>query len=136
MVNLRELMPRPPWKTVIERCPNCLAKTPDQKALVCDACGFHLRLPKIAILGLVLFAGAIGSFVASVFGGYVLPWPDFFGLTRILEPILGRPTPEDLSNWSFWTGVLLALAGSVATFAGAYSVRRMGDRVRARGGPA
>ncbi len=124
-------LPPPPWARRRERCPECLAKLPDDRALVCDRCGYQLRLPRIALVGLALFLAAVASFVASAFGGDVFPWPDLSFLRWLLEPLIGRPTPADLTNWSFWTGVFLALAGTGATYAGAYSVRRRADLVRA-----
>ena len=123
------LLPRPPWARPRVRCPNCLAKTPDERALVCDRCGYQLRLPRISLVGLALIAVAVGSFVLSAFGGYLLPWPAIpFGLKI---PFLGSPTPADLANLAFWIGTTLLAVGIAAAYAGAYAVRRAGDRVLA-----
>ena len=96
---------------------------------MCDRCGYHLRLPRVAVVGLGLILVAVGSFVLSVFGGYLFPWPAMpFGL-RI--PFLDSPTPADLSNLALWIGVALLAVGVAAAYAGAYAVRRAGDRVLA-----
>lgn len=121
----------PPWARHLERCPNCLAKVPDDRAVVCDDCGYQIRLPRIAVLGLLLIAAAIGAFFASIFGDYLFPFPAMpFGL-RI--PFLESPTPDDLRSLALWAGGLLLLTGIVAAFAGAYAVRRRADQVLARG---
>jgi len=122
-------LPRPPWARPRERCPNCLAKTPDERALVCDRCGYHLRLPRVSVVGLGLIFVAVGSFVLSVFGGYLFPWPAMpFGL-RV--PFLESPTPADLSTLALWIGGVFLAVGIAAAYAGAYAVRRAGDRVLA-----
>ena len=120
-------LPRPPWARRHERCPNCLAKVVDDRASVCDACGYQLRVPRTALVGLLLIAAAVGSFVVSVFGDFLFPWPPRpFGI-RI--PIIDTSTLSDV----FWFGVVLLFVGSATAFAGAYAVRRQSDRVRARG---
>ena len=125
------ILPRPPWARPRERCPNCLAKTPDERALACDRCGYQLRTPAISLVGLGLLLVGIGNLFLSVFGGFLFPWPAMpFGF-RI--PFLETPTPDDLANLALWIGVVLLLAGIAAAYAGAYLVRREGDKVLARG---
>ena len=124
------LLPRPPWARPRERCPNCLAKTPDERALVCDRCGYQLRLPFVAVAGLGLIAAGIASFLAYAFMGWILPWPAMpFG---IKIPFLENPSPADLSNLALWLGGILLAAGVVAAYSGAYVIRRQSDRVLAR----
>ena len=119
--------PTPPWARRRDRCPNCLAKVVDDRAVVCDACGYQLRLPRISIAGLLLIAVAIASFFVNVFGNFLFPWPlRPFGI-RI--PLVDTSTLSDV----FWVGVILIVAGAIATFAGAYAVRRRSDLVLARG---
>jgi len=130
------LLPRPPWARPRERCPNCLAKTPDERALVCDRCGYQLRLPRIAIAGLALIAASLASFFVSVFGGYLFSWPDLSLVRPLLQPLIGSPTPADLANLYFWAGIVLVLAGMATAFGGARAVRRKSDRVLSGGGPA
>jgi len=125
------LLPRPPWARPRERCPNCLAKTPDDRALVCDRCGYQLRLPRIAMVGLGLIAAGIGGFLASVFLGVILPWPAMPFNVKI--PYLESPSPADLSNLAQWIGGILLVAGIALAYTGAYVVRRRGDEVIARG---
>ena len=125
------LLPRPPWVRPRERCPNCLAKTPDERALVCERCGYQLRLPRVAVVGLGLIAAGITSFLASAFMDWILPWPAMpFG---VKIPFLENPTPADLSNLALWIGVVFLAAGIAAAYSGAYVVRRRGDQVLARG---
>lgn len=97
---------------------------------MCDACGYQLRLPRVAVLGLLLIAAAIGAFFAAVFGGYLLPFPAMpFGLK---VPFLESPTQDDLRTISLWGGLVLLFAGIVLASAGAYAVRRKTDRVLTR----
>ena len=124
-------LPPPPWaRAPRERCPNCLDKIPDDRAIVCDRCGYQLRLPRVSLVGLALLAASVASFFVSVFGGFLFPWPR----TPFPIPFLERPTPEDLQNLSLWVGVVLLLAGIAAASAGAYVARRSTGRVVARGG--
>ncbi len=130
MVALSDLWP-PPWSRRRERCPGCLAKVPDEKALVCDHCGYQLRLPRVAVVGLLLIVAAIGAFFGAIFGDFLFPFPGMpFGLK---VPFLESPTPDDLRAIALWAGVLLLLVGIAAASAGAYAVRRRADRVIARG---
>ncbi len=124
------LLPRPPWARPRERCPNCLAKTPDARALVCDRCGYQLRLPRLTVAGIALIVFALGNFFMSVFGGFLFPWPALPFGWRL--PFLASPTPADLSRLALWIGGIAFLAGTAVAFAGAYRVRRAGDRVRAQ----
>jgi len=124
-------LPTPPWARRRERCPNCLAKLPDDRALVCDVCGYQLRVPRIALAGLVLIGGAVGALFMGVFGGDIIPFPGIpFGLKI---PFLEHPTPADLRALSLWVGGGFLVAGSALAYAGAYAVRRKGERVLARG---
>lgn len=119
-------LPTPPWARRRERCPNCLAGLPDDRAVVCDRCGYQLRFPRASTVGLVLIALGVGSFLISAFGGWIFPWPPRpFGV-RI--PVVDTATLSDV----FWAGVVLLLAGTAAAMAGAYSVRRRSDEI-ARG---
>jgi hypothetical protein len=122
-------LPRPPWARRRERCPNCLDRIADDRAAVCDRCGYQLRLPRASLAGIALVVAAFVNFFASVFGGSLFPFPEMpFGLT---VPFLESPTPEDLRTVAFWLGAVLVLAGVVAAYAGAYAVRRRGERARA-----
>lgn len=119
-----------PWaRSPRERCPNCLDRLPDTRAVVCDRCGYQLRLPRVSLVGLALVAAAIGSFFVSVFGGYLFPWP---ALPFVKIPFLEHPSPADLTALFLWLGVLLLFAGIATAFAGAYAVRRRGERVLGR----
>jgi len=116
-------LPTPPWARHHERCPNCLAKVVDEKAVVCDACGYQLRVPLAAIVGLFLIALAVGSFMISAFGNWLFPWPPRpFGWQI---PLVDGMTLSDV----FWVGVALLLAGFATAGGGAYSVRRKSDEV-------
>ncbi len=93
------------------RCPRCAAELPEDATWVCPACGYTLRTPGIAKLGIVvMFLGL------ALVGGYVLG-PSSIGLTSGL-------IPTDLANWmvanftlmvvgTFGLGMLLMLAGAL-----------------------
>lgn len=123
------LLPPPPWARPRERCPKCLDRVPDDRAVVCHACGYQLRMPRVSLVGLALLAAGMGSFLLSAFGGYLIPWIDL----PFLRPLLGSPTPDDLAAWALWLGVALLLVGIAAAGAGAYAVRRRSEQVVARG---
>ncbi len=117
----------PPWARRRDRCPNCLANLPDDRAAVCDRCGYQLRLPRTSVAGLVVIVIAFGCLLVSAFANWIFPWPPRPFGWRI--PIVDTSTPTDL----FWVGAVLAVLGGVATLAGAYAVRRRSDRAISRG---
>ena len=120
-------LPTPPWARHRETCPNCLDRISDDKALVCNRCGYQLRLPLVALVGLAAIAGGIGGLLLSAFGGSVIPWPAMpFGLK---VPFLENPTPSDLQSLAAWIGGIILLAGIVLAFGGAYAVRRRTERI-------
>lgn len=118
----------PPWARRPERCPNCLDPVLDDLAVVCDRCGYQLRMPRVSLVGLFLIALGIGSLLVSAFGGFLIPWIDL----PFLRPLIGSPTPEDLATWYLWLGVVTLLLGIAAASAGAYAARRETERVVAQ----
>lgn len=125
-------LPTPPWAHRRETCPNCLERIADKKSLVCIRCGYQLRVPFVALVGLVAIAGGIGGLIMSAFGGDVIPWPAM----PVKIPFLENPTAADLRTLSAWLGGLALLLGSALAFAGAYMIRRRSDRVLRGGRPA
>ena len=122
--------PTPPWAHPRTRCPGCLEPIADDRAPVCDRCGYQLRLSRAGLAGILLLVAAFANFLVSVFGGWLFPFPAMpFGL-RI--PFLESPTPDDLRALAFWIGAVLVVAGVAAAYAGAYATRRRADRTRAR----
>lgn len=123
-------LPTPPWARRREFCPNCLNRIADARQLVCSRCGYQLRMPRLAIVGLGAIAAGIGSFLMSAFGGEVIPWPAMpFGLKI---PFLENPTPADLRNLSAWLGGILLPTGIALAFAGAYDLRRRSGEIAGR----
>lgn len=122
------LLPPPPWARMLERCPLCYDRLPDDRADVCDRCGYQLRTPTVSVVGLGLVVASMGSFFASVFGGYLFPWPEL----PVALPFLESPTPDDLAAVTLWLGAVLMLVGIVAVSAGAYAARRKSERIAAR----
>ena len=126
------LLPTPPWARRRDRCPSCLETIADDRAPVCDRCGYQLRVPRASLAGIALLLAAFANFFLSVFGGWLIPFPPMpFGLSI---PFLESPTPDDLRALAFWVGAVLVLAGVVAAFAGAYAARRRTERALARRG--
>ncbi len=127
-------LPTPPWARRRAFCPSCLDRIADPQALVCNRCGYQLRMPRVSIAGLGCIAGGIGSFLMSAFLGWVVPWPAMpFGLKI---PFLENPSPEDLQVLAGWIGGVLLLAGIALAFAGAYAIRRRTEQVVGGGRPA
>jgi len=121
--------PTPPWARPRTHCPNCLERIADDRAPVCDRCGYQLRLSRAGLAGIVLLLAAFANFLLSAFGGWLVPFPAMpFGL-RI--PFLESPTPDELRALAFWTGAVLSVAGVAAAYGGAYAARRRTDRARA-----
>lgn len=93
------------------RCPSCAAEIPEDAVWVCPTCGYTLRTPGIAKLGIVfMFLGL------ALVGAYVMG-PSSIGLTSGLFP-------TDLANLmvanfamvaagTFGLGMLLMLAGAL-----------------------
>ena len=92
------------------RCPRCAAELPEDAVWVCPTCGYTLRTPGIAKVGIVFMLVGL-----ALVGGYVLG-PQSMGLTSGL-------IPTDLADWTianfplmivgtFGLGMLLMLAGA------------------------
>lgn len=120
-------LPTPPWARRREVCPNCLDRIADQRALVCVRCGYQLRLPRLAVVGLVALAAGTTCLLLSAMIHPPNAWPAMpFGLKI---PFLESPSPADLQSLFAWLGGFLLLFGIVLASVGAYQVRRRTERV-------
>jgi hypothetical protein len=93
------------------RCPECYAELPEDAVWVCPACGYTLRVPGTAKLGVVLMVFGLGLLGAFLYG------PERLGLDQGF-------VPTDLAGWTvanfpllvagtFGLGALLAAAAAI-----------------------
>jgi hypothetical protein len=93
------------------RCPECYAELPEDAVWVCPTCGYTLRVPGSAKIGVVLMVLGLALLGAFLYG------PERLGLNTGL-------VPTDLADWTianfpllvagvFSLGALLAAAAAI-----------------------
>lgn len=104
------------------RCPECYAELPEDAVWVCPTCGYTLRTPAAAKVGIVLMVLGLVLLGAFVYG------PDRLGLTSGIMP-------TDLANLTIANFPLLVLGvfglGSLLAAAAALKIRSEEARVAA-----
>lgn len=102
------------------RCPECYAELPADAVWVCPTCGYTLRVPGAAKLGVVLMVFGIGLLGAFLYG------PERLGLNQGL-------VPTDLANLTIANFPLLVVGafgfGGLLAAAAALKIRSEQARV-------
>lgn len=94
-------------------CPNCYARVPLEDALICEVCGYVLRMPALGKTGLIIIAIAEVLLLMYLVGLDRFPFLDVGGsLSFIVENYLTMATA-------------VLVVGGFLTFASVLHIRRL-----------